>query len=216
MPPASTAAAPPSSSRRCRDFPCSDVPAATPPSGCPFGLPPPSGSSCPSDRLRGPPSALPRSEAWPLRESQASRSPSRSALHRLHRRLIRPLLTSRPAANAASPFQARGETFPGKTADLLRTTAGFTLTGCGRKSFAVACPLALPCTPPIRFLFVSPRIRSTLLSAPTSRSTPCASLGSPRPGLRRTPTFKPAVMLGTHARRQRAGPRNGGYDLGAE
>ena len=38
-----------------------------------------------------------------------------------------------------------------------------------RQSFAVTCPLALPCTPPIRFLYVSPRMRSTLLSAFTSR-----------------------------------------------
>ena len=114
-------------------------------------------------------------------------------------RLIRPLLTSRSAAHATSPFRTQGEISPGKVTGLLRTAAGFTLTARGRESFAVACPLALPCTPRIRFLFVSPRMRSTLLSATTSRSAPCASLGSPRPGPRRTLTSKSVTMLGTHA-----------------
>ena len=82
-------------------------------------------------------------------------------------------------------FRTQGETSPGKTAALVRTTAGFTLTGLGRKSFAGTCLLARPCTPPIRFLSVSPRIRFTLLPAPISRWNPCASRGSLRPGLRR-------------------------------
>ena len=127
-------------------------------------------------------------------------SPSRSALHRAFAWLLWPLLTSRSAVRTASPFRAQGEISPGKVSDLLRATAGFTLTACGRESFAVACPLALPCTPAIRFLFVSPRVRYPLLSALPSRSAPCGSLGSLRPTPQGTSTPKSQSMLGTHER----------------
>ena len=42
--------------------------------------------------------------------------------------------------------------------------------------FAVSCPLVRPTPPPIRFLFVRPRVRSTLPSDGPSRFRPCASL----------------------------------------
>src|SRR5690606_7834959 len=56
------------------------------------------------------------------RDPQPFRSPLRSVLRRS--RLLRPLLTSRSAS--ASPFQAQGESSPGKNSVLRRTTAGFT------------------------------------------------------------------------------------------
>jgi hypothetical protein len=59
-----------------------------------------------------------------------------------YRQLIRPLLTSR-SGFAPSPFQARGEIFPGKNALLHCTTAGFTPLRLDHKSFAVCCLLAL-------------------------------------------------------------------------
>ena len=43
----------------------------------------------------------------------------------------------------ASPLQAQGEISPGKSIDLLRTTAGSTQLPLGHESFVVACPLAL-------------------------------------------------------------------------
>ena len=57
------------------------------------------------------------------------------------------LLTSRSAgrpnsAMPASPFQASGETSPGKNDDLPRTIAGSTPLPLGRRSFAVSGPLA--------------------------------------------------------------------------
>ena len=42
----------------------------------------------------------------------------------------------------ASPFQASGETSPGKNDDLPRTIAGSTPLPLGRRSFAVSGPLA--------------------------------------------------------------------------
>ena len=42
-----------------------------------------------------------------------------------------------------SPFQAQGEISPGKSIDLLRTTAGSTQRPLGHESFAVLRPLAL-------------------------------------------------------------------------
>ena len=61
--------------------------------------------------------------------------------------LLWPLLTSRSAgrpnsAMPASPFQASGETSPGKNDDLPRTIAGSTPLPLGRRSFAVSGPLA--------------------------------------------------------------------------
>ncbi len=61
--------------------------------------------------------------------------------------LLWPLLTSRSAgthdsAVPASPFQASGETSPGKNDDLPRTIAGSTPLPLGRRSFAVSGPLA--------------------------------------------------------------------------
>ena len=61
--------------------------------------------------------------------------------------LLWPLLTSRSAGgqNSAvptSPFQASGETSPGKNDDLPRTIAGSTPLPLGRRSFAVSGPLA--------------------------------------------------------------------------
>src|SRR5512135_2814818 len=44
------------------------------------------------------------------------------------------------------------------------------------EDFAVSRPLVRPGLPPIRFLFVRSRLRSTLLSDPASRRRPCASL----------------------------------------
>jgi hypothetical protein len=42
--------------------------------------------------------------------------------------------------------------------------------------FAVSCPLARHCLPPIQFLSIGSRVRSTLLSDPASRRRRCASL----------------------------------------
>ena len=42
--------------------------------------------------------------------------------------------------------------------------------------FAISCPLVRPTPPHIRFLFVRPRVRSTLPSDGPSRSRPCVSL----------------------------------------
>ena len=58
--------------------------------------------------------------------------------------LLWPLLTSRSARplGPASPFQALGETSPGKNDDLPRTIAGSTPLPLGRRSFAVSGPLA--------------------------------------------------------------------------
>ena len=61
--------------------------------------------------------------------------------------LLWPLLTSRSggrpnSAMPASPFQASGETSPGKNDDLPRTIAGSTPLPLGRRSFAVSGPLA--------------------------------------------------------------------------
>src|SRR5215216_3549548 len=44
------------------------------------------------------------------------------------------------------------------------------------EDFAVSRPLVRPGLPPIRFLFVGSRLRSTLPSDPASRRRPCASL----------------------------------------
>jgi hypothetical protein len=65
-----------------------------------------------------------------------------------------------------------------------------------------------PCSalPPTRFLSVSPRIRSPLLSALRSPSAPCGSLGGLRPTLRRTFTSKSSPMLGP--------PRSNGHPAG--
>jgi len=43
---------------------------------------------------------------------------------------------------SGSPFQALGETSPGKKPRLPSTTAGFTPPPFGRRGFAVSCPLA--------------------------------------------------------------------------
>src|SRR5260370_5898099 len=77
----------------------------------------------------------------------ASNTPPRSALRlrigcEPHRRLLRPLLTSR-SGSTPSPFQARGEISPGKNALLHCTTAGSTPLPLDHESFAVRCPLAL-------------------------------------------------------------------------
>ena len=58
--------------------------------------------------------------------------------------LLWPLLTSHSARplGPASPFQALGETSPGKNDDLPRTIAGSTPLPLGRRSFAVSGPLA--------------------------------------------------------------------------
>jgi hypothetical protein len=44
---------------------------------------------------------------------------------------------------AASPFQAQGETSPGKSRGLRCTIAAFTPSAFGREGFAATCPLAL-------------------------------------------------------------------------
>jgi hypothetical protein len=138
------------------------VEVTTRPEGSGDSSPSPSGRSLLSARCRSPPSTLPRSEgpsglhpcfptgapvawtseAWRLRDSRLFCSPLRSVL-RCCRQLLRPLLTSRSAAQATSPFQARGEISPGKSALLPHTTAGFTPLPVGHESFAVSCPLAL-------------------------------------------------------------------------
>src|SRR5690606_10384540 len=135
-------AARPPSSRPCRGYPCSFSLASARPEGSGVHTPAPSRRSLPSARFCVPPSALPRSallsglhpyppavapvawtsEALPFRDPQPFRSPLRSVLRRS--RLLRPLLTSRSAS--ASPFQAQGESSPGKNSVLRRTTAGFT------------------------------------------------------------------------------------------
>ena len=124
--------------------------------------------------------------------------------------LLWPLLTSRSAgrpnsAMPASPFQASGETSPGKNDDLPRTIAGSTPLPLGRRSFAVSGPLARSAAPRIRFLFVDSRVRFTLRSAYASRRTPCASLRSLRPGSGRTFTSKSSPMPGPPHKRDPTG-----------
>ena len=101
--------------------------------------------------------------------------------------LLWPRLTSRPAARrrpfrrqARSP-QVRMLAVPAPPPDL-RPRA---LVARASRSFGRS-----PCSRPprIRFLFVGARVRSPLPSAPPSRATPCGSLGSLRPGPRRTCT----------------------------
>jgi len=78
------------------------------------------------------------------RETKSSRPPHRSVLRRGKPRLLRPLLTSRPARlRQTSPFQAQGEISPGKNIGFRCATAGSTPPRLGHESFAVLCPLAL-------------------------------------------------------------------------
>jgi hypothetical protein len=56
--------------------------------------------------------------------------------------LLRPLLTSRAAAFATSPFQAQGEISPGKNVFLPRTTAGSTFLSFDHQGFVATGPLA--------------------------------------------------------------------------
>ena len=96
-------------------------------------------------------------------------------------RLLWPRLTSRSAPRrrpfrrkARSP-QVRPSAFPARPPDLRRLALG---RGASRS--LARSPWSTP--PRIRFLFVGPRVRSPLPSAPPSRATPCGSLGSLRPG----------------------------------
>lgn len=73
---------------------------------------------------------------------------------------------------STSPFRARGEISPGKVCGLCRATVGSTTPVLDRWSFAILCSLAPTGTASIRFLFVGPRLRSPLLSAPASRPDP--------------------------------------------
>jgi hypothetical protein len=62
---------------------------------------------------------------------------------------------------------------------LRHATAGFTTSDGMDTGFAIICPLARHRRPPIRFLFISSRLCSTLLSGPASRRVLfhlCASL----------------------------------------
>ena len=62
---------------------------------------------------------------------------------------------------------------------LRHATAGFTTRDVMDTGFAIICPLARHRRPPIRFLFISSRLCSTLLSGPASRRVLfhlCASL----------------------------------------
>ena len=78
----------------------------------------------------------------------------------------------------SSPFQAQGEISPGKNIDLHRTTAGFTSPCLGHNSFAVIARSPCSAPPPIRFLFIGPRLRSPLPSRRPRRPTLCGSLRS--------------------------------------
>jgi hypothetical protein len=158
------------------------------------------------------------SGAWRLQDLRACRSPSRSALRcaagfrplqalwpwPASTPLLRPLLTSRPGSSP-SPFQAQAEISPGKNRGLHRTVAGSTPPSFGRKSFAVFGPLALDDFALYPVLVHRPAaslpaaFSAGLAAGPTSRSasSPCGSLGSPRPGSRRTCTSTSRFMLGT-------------------
>jgi len=93
--------------------------------------------------------------------------------------LRRPLLTSR-SGSTPLPFQACGETSPGKIALLHCTTAGFTPPPLGHKSFVVSGPLALLGTAsyPVN-CSSAPSFAPTLPYHTRSPSCSCASLRSP-------------------------------------
>src|SRR5512135_2368950 len=70
------------------------------------------------------------------------------------------------------------------------------------RDFAVSCPLVRPGLPPIRFLFVRSRLRSTLPSDPASRRRPCASLALHlHQAVQGTCTPRLSNMLGTQRNR---------------
>src|SRR5690606_6466276 len=72
------------------------------------------------------------------------------------------------------------------------------------EDFADSCQLVRPRRPPIRFLSIGSRIRSTLPSDPASRSRPCASLSFTSIRLERRLTLrKLSNMPGTH---EKTGP----------
>src|SRR3954467_775662 len=72
--------------------------------------------------------------------------------------------------------------------------------------FAVSRPLVRPGLPPIRFLFVGSRLRSTLPSDPASRRRPCASLALHlHQVVQGTCTPRLSNMLGTRLTRFAAG-----------
>ena len=138
-----------SSIRRCslpeRSSPWATVPASPLPST--FGASPlsSSGSSSCLDSWR---MAFSRSTVVTLSSPfgpSSDKAGSKRIMHFVG--LLWPLLTSRSAgrpnsAMPASPFQASGETSPGKNDDLPRTIAGSTPLPLGRRSFAVSGPLA--------------------------------------------------------------------------
>ncbi len=102
-------------------------------------------------------------------------TPPRSVLRdSLHRALLRPRLTSR-SGSTPSPFQARGEISPGKTAFRPCTTAGSTPPRLGHESFAVHGPLALLGAASIRFLFIGPQV-TLHASLPTVGRPPAVAL----------------------------------------
>ncbi len=180
----------PPSSHRCQDFRGSASLAATPLSRCPAPPPVPLGGRSLSARLPDSPSVLRHSAllaglhplvrtgvpvarssgAVHLRDPWSLLSPPRSVL-RLSPPASPATMTSadfslRPAA---SPFQASGETSPGKGRGFPRTAAGFTALALGRRSFAVRCPLAPACAASYPVSVRQPAVSLPLLSAPASR-----------------------------------------------
>src|SRR5512135_3598310 len=76
------------------------------------------------------------------------------------------------------------------------------------RDFAVSCPLVRPGLPPIRFLFVRSRLRSTLPSDLASRRRPCASLALHlHQAVQGTCTPRLSNMLGTQQNRFAVGQR---------
>jgi hypothetical protein len=122
-------------------------------------------------------------------------------------RLLRPLLTSRSVLHARRPFsrnarspRIRTPPFAARPPDLRRLSLATEASRSLARSLRSA-------SPPIWFLYVGQRLRSTLLPHGRSPFRSCASLRSRWPALGRTCTSKVAPVPGIQEKRPRVSSR---------
>src|SRR5882724_4696546 len=106
--------------------------------------------------------------------------PALSVAHHLdQRRPASQLERGAPHGFPCRRFCGHEQTSRGKFGRLPRTTARFTLCALDGYGLCGEMPARPTLTPRIRFLYISPRVCSTLLSDPPSPERPCASLTLP-------------------------------------